>query len=121
MSWKMRAAVVAAAMGIAGSLASSPSVASASEVGTQGCQGSGAELRYYYNGSDGTTKIWVKNCSGYYSLNSDGVRLYAGGWSGVYYDKAGSAHIFCDWDNLYLNGARITGIYMAAAKIAECQ
>lgn len=85
---------------------------STSDVVVQGCQAPGAELRYTYRATGGGTAVWPKNCSGVYPLNSVGVSVYAGGWSGypIY---------FCNGETVPI-GKHVDGMYLSPTRAAWC-
>lgn len=121
MIGKGRLIRVLSGIALAVGLAFAPVTASAAEpVAVQGCQGSGAALYYYYVKSDGTTGLWSKTCSGTYPLNSLGLLLDAGGWSGTVTFSTGSKVYFCDWEVWDLGRNRVVQIFMSATRASWC-
>jgi hypothetical protein len=111
------AALAFATLGLA-----APSAASASAAATQssvlGCQPASATLQYLYRTSSGGTGVWTRNCSGNYTLNSQGIRLEAGGWSGYVRFNNGTSLKFCDWNVINLsNRPRVIRIDMAVTSV----
>lgn len=120
MKLMMKAATTTmAALALAAGLAIAPATASASEVGALGC---GASYLNYYYEANGSTKVWSKNCSGQWPMNSFGVKLVTNGWSGYVRFSDSSKTYFCDWETIYLHmKPKVVEIFMAANKAAWCQ
>jgi len=93
------------------------SSASADGAGIQAC---GPELVYTYYTSDGQQAAWRRNCPGDYPLNSDGVRVYAPGWSGFVVFSDASTDTFCNGETRSLGGKRVKRIVMSADKARFC-
>ncbi|GAA4232102.1 invasion protein IalB [Streptosporangium album] len=120
MKHMRKLAVAVAATSVAAGLVLAPTAASASQSSALGCQGASATLHYYYYTSSGSIGDWTKNCSGSYSLNSAGFRLYSGGWSGYISFNDSTTKRFCDWQDIPLNKKRVTGIYLSATRASWC-
>jgi hypothetical protein len=107
-----------AGAGLAPSAGAASSVP-ASDVGILGCQPNATPLVYRYHLSGTGVGTWVKTCSGNYPLNSSGIVLEAGAWSG-WFTAAGIRQRFCNYDVWRLNDARVTRIEMSPTKVAGC-
>jgi hypothetical protein len=97
----------------------SPSSASASEVGALGCQSKAAHLVYRYHLPDTGVGTLVKRCSGNFAVDSSGVVLEAGAWSG-WFTANGVRTPFCSYDVWFFNGAHITRIEMSPTNVSGC-
>ncbi|RSN15568.1 hypothetical protein DMB42_01700 [Nonomuraea sp. WAC 01424] len=102
------------AIGIAAGIVAAPTAASATRSAT-------SDLKYYYECG---TSICVKTITtwGFYSVNSYGDRLYAGGWSGYVKVSTGKKIYFCDWETIQLQlEPKVTEIFVSRLKASWCQ
>lgn len=118
------AAVLLAAVVSSASAATSTKVpgapASTSDIVVQACQGAGAELRYTYQATGGGTDVWQRNCSGVYSLNSTGVSVYTGAWSGYVIIRADYPIYFCNRETVPIGNKHVDGMYLSPTRAAWC-
>jgi hypothetical protein len=100
-------------------LALTPSAATASNNSVQGCQPNATPLVYRYHLSGTGIGTWTQRCSGNYPLNSSGIVLEAGAWSG-WITVGGSREKFCNYDLKWLNDRRVTRIEMSPTRVPGC-
>ncbi|WP_433346159.1 hypothetical protein ACQP25_26280 [Microtetraspora malaysiensis] len=104
-------ATTIATIGIAAGIVFTPTAASAAS----------SDLKYYYE-CGSSTCVKTINTWGFYSLNSYGNRLYAGGWSGYVRTSTNKKIYFCDWQTIQLQlEAPVVEIFVSRLKASWCK